>query len=82
MKGVITLVSVAVLGTVLITGTLHAQGTPQSVTEKRVDVVQLALHSGGQVVLLRIGHIDINFLVADRNFAGGAGFFLTSGREQ
>ncbi|MCC8402035.1 PRC-barrel domain-containing protein [Paraburkholderia sp. MMS20-SJTN17] len=42
MKRVITLVSVAVLGTALITGTLRAQGTPQSITEKRVDVVQLA----------------------------------------
>ena len=42
MKRVTTLVSVAVLGTVLITATLHAQGTPQSITEKRVDVVQLA----------------------------------------
>jgi hypothetical protein len=42
MKRVITLVSVAVLGTVFTTGTLRAQGTPQSITEKRVDVVQLA----------------------------------------
>ena len=42
MKRVITLVSVAVLGTALITGTLRAQGTPQSITAKRVDVVQLA----------------------------------------
>src|ERR1700737_1194065 len=42
MKRVITLVSVAVLGTALLTGTLRAQGTPQSITEKRVDVVQLA----------------------------------------
>jgi hypothetical protein len=42
MKWVITLVSVAVLGTVLTSGTLRAQGTPQSITEKRVDVVQLA----------------------------------------
>ncbi|ANB76552.1 photosystem reaction center subunit H [Paraburkholderia phytofirmans OLGA172] len=42
MKRVITLVSVAVLGAALNTGTLWAQGTPQSITTKRVDVVQLA----------------------------------------
>jgi len=42
MKQVITLISVAVLGTALISGTLRAQGTPQSITERRIDVVQLA----------------------------------------
>jgi hypothetical protein len=42
MKQVITLVLVAVLGTALNTGTLWAQGAPQSITAKRVDVVQLA----------------------------------------
>jgi hypothetical protein len=42
MKRVVTLVSVAVLGTALINGTLRAQGTPQSITERRIDVVQLA----------------------------------------
>ena len=42
MKRVIALVSMAVVGTVLTTGDLRAQGTPQSITEKRVDVVQLA----------------------------------------
>jgi len=42
MKRVITLVSVTVLGMALINGTLRAQGTPQSIMEKRVDMVQLA----------------------------------------
>jgi hypothetical protein len=42
MKRVITLVSVAVLGTALTMGTLRAQGTPQTITGKRVDVIQLA----------------------------------------
>jgi PRC-barrel domain len=42
MTRVVTLVSVAVLGTALISGTLRAQGTPQSITERRIDVVQLA----------------------------------------
>jgi hypothetical protein len=42
MKRVITVVSMVVLGTVLTTGDLHAQGVPQSITQKRVDVVQLA----------------------------------------
>ncbi|MGF6604492.1 sporulation protein YlmC with PRC-barrel domain [Paraburkholderia sp. GAS448] len=42
MKQVIALVSVAVLGTALTMGTLRAQGTPQTITGKRVDVIQLA----------------------------------------
>ncbi|WP_341315306.1 PRC-barrel domain-containing protein [Paraburkholderia sp. IMGN_8] len=42
MKRVIALVSAAVLGTGLTTGTLRAQGAPQSITEKRVDVVQVS----------------------------------------
>ena len=42
MKQVIALVSVAMLGTALTTGTLRAQGTPQTITGQRVDVIQLA----------------------------------------
>ncbi|WP_341314031.1 PRC-barrel domain-containing protein [Paraburkholderia sp. IMGN_8] len=42
MKRVVTLVSVAVLGTALIMGALRAQETLKSITEKRGDVVQLA----------------------------------------
>src|SRR5579864_3163639 len=42
MKLVIALVSVAMLGTALTTGTLRAQGTPQTITGQRVDVIQLA----------------------------------------
>lgn len=42
MTRVVSLVSVAVLGTALINGALQAQGTPQSITESRIDVVQLA----------------------------------------
>jgi len=42
MKQVIALVSVAVLGTALTMGTLRAQGTPQTITGQRVDVIQLA----------------------------------------
>jgi hypothetical protein len=35
-------IALPVLGTALTTGTLRAQGTPQSITEKRVDMVKLA----------------------------------------
>ena len=42
MKRAMVLISAALLGTALTTGTLRAQGTPQAITATRVDVVQLA----------------------------------------
>jgi sporulation protein YlmC with PRC-barrel domain len=42
MKRVIALASTAVLAMAVTAGTLQAQGTPQSITEKRVDVVQMS----------------------------------------
>jgi hypothetical protein len=42
MKRAMILLSAALLGTALTTGTLRAQGTPQTITTTRVDVVQLA----------------------------------------